>query len=846
MVHLLLQLLMGCSILSASPFALSLASTFALSLASTRFPQKPFSISLSHYSPFHYFSSSSPSTSTRNTATTKFSAMDNPKNSSQKDFPSGLDEESEQQYSLHSNLLQQFSTISSIDKAWIFNSNKDSSSQGMMFSVSQPNLLANKKRTFILSSTVTKRSDDSSVKLQWAPFPVEVSGVSVMVPSPSGLKLLIVRNSESDGACRFEIWSDSCLEKEFHVPQSKHGSVYTDGWFEGISWNSDETLIAYVAEEPSPAKPTFNDQGYKKSGSDDKDSSSWKGQGDWEEDWGETYAGKRQPALFVINITSGEVQAVKGIDKSLSVGQVVWAPSNEGSAQYLVFVGWSFETRKLGIKYCYNRPCALYVVKAPPESKTNENEIHSGEDAQALNLTQTISSAFLPRFSPDGKFLVFLSARSSVDSGAHSATNSLHRIDWPKDVKFDQSAKVHDVIPVVLCAEDDGFPGLYFSSILNDPWLSDGHTLVIPSVWHSSQVLLSVNVLSGQIKRITPDGSNFSWSLLTLHGNNIFAVSSSPVDIPQVKYGTFVEKEAGNNEWSWSDVSNPIYKCSDKVSSLLSSLTFSVLKISVKDASENSTKGSSKPYEAIFVSSKTKKSDTCDPLIVILHGGPHSVSLSSFSKSHAFLSSLGYSLLIVNYRGSLGFGEEALQSLPGNVGSQDVNDVLTAIDHVIDLGLASPSKIAVLGGSHGGFLTTHLIGQAPEKFVAAAARNPVCNLALMVGTTDIPDWCYVESYGIKGRDKITEAPSAEDLTLFYSKSPIAHIAKVKTPTVFLLGAQDLRVPISTGLQYARALKEKGVPVKVILFPNDVHGIERPQSDFESFLSIAAWFNKYCK
>ena len=72
--------------------------------------------------------------------------------------------------------------------------------------------------------------------------------------------------------------------------------------FEGISWNSDETQIAYVAEEPAPAKPTFNDQGYKKGGSNDKDCGSWKGQGDWEEDWGETYAGKRQPALFVINI----------------------------------------------------------------------------------------------------------------------------------------------------------------------------------------------------------------------------------------------------------------------------------------------------------------------------------------------------------------------------------------------------------------------------------------------------------------------------------------------------------------------------------------------------------------
>ena len=122
-------------------------------------------------------------------------------------------------------------------------------------------------------------------------------------------------------------------------------------------------------------KPTFNDLGYKRSGYDDKDSSSCKGQGDLEEDWGETYAGKRQPALFVINIASGEVQAVKGIDKSLSVGQVVWAPFTESSKQCLVFVGWSSEARKLGMKYCSNRPCALYVVRAPHhESKSEELE----------------------------------------------------------------------------------------------------------------------------------------------------------------------------------------------------------------------------------------------------------------------------------------------------------------------------------------------------------------------------------------------------------------------------------------------------------------------------------------
>uniref|UniRef100_A0A7C9ADW1 Peptidase S9 prolyl oligopeptidase catalytic domain-containing protein n=1 Tax=Opuntia streptacantha TaxID=393608 RepID=A0A7C9ADW1_OPUST len=132
------------------------------------------------------------------------------------------------------------------------------------------------------------------------------------------------------------------------------------------------------------------------------------------------------------------------------------------------------------------------------------------------------------------------------------------------------------------------------------------------------------------------------------------------------------------------------------------------MKIPVRDVPENCTRGALKPFEAIFVSSRMKDNN---PLIVVLHGGPHCVSTSHFSKTLAFLMSIGYNLLIVNYRGSLGFGEEALQSLPGNVGSQDVNDVLTAIDHVISLELAYPSRIAVYGGSHGGFLSTHLIGQ---------------------------------------------------------------------------------------------------------------------------------------
>ncbi|XWS52397.1 hypothetical protein CRYUN_Cryun11dG0067000 [Craigia yunnanensis] len=157
----------------------------------------------------------------------------------------------------------------------------------------------------------------------------------------------------------------------------------------------------------------------------------------------------------------------------------------------------------------------------------------------------------------------------------------------------------------------------------------------------------------------------------------------------------------------------------------------------------------------------------------------------------------------IYFRGSLGFGEEALQSLPGKVGSQDVNDVLTAIDHVIEKGLANPSKITVLGGSHGGFLTMHLIGQmelsleAPDKFVAAAARNPVCNISSMVGITDIPDWCFAVAYGSNGKMVPIELISmtcfgtGAGLALYEAKSIRYHNRTMKAFLILVCGSRSI-------------------------------------------------------
>ena len=100
-----------------------------------------------------------------------------------------------------------------------------------MVAMSQANLLANKRRKFMLSGHISKESNQP-VNFHWAPFPTDMTGASAFVPSPSGLKLLVIRNPpEKESPTKFEIWSSSQLEKEFHIPQKVHGSVYVDGWY---------------------------------------------------------------------------------------------------------------------------------------------------------------------------------------------------------------------------------------------------------------------------------------------------------------------------------------------------------------------------------------------------------------------------------------------------------------------------------------------------------------------------------------------------------------------------------------------------------------------------------------
>ncbi|GFR72890.1 acylamino-acid-releasing enzyme [Elysia marginata] len=222
-------------------------------------------------------------------------------------------------------------------------------------------------------------------------------------------------------------------------------------------------------------------------------------------------------------------------------------------------------------------------------------------------------------------------------------------------------------------------------------------------------------------------------------------------------------------------------------------------------------------------------------------GGPNTSFDSSFIDIVAFFVRCGYAAVMVNYRGSLGFGQDSVDSLLGTIGTQDVRDVESAMVEVLAKGVADGNSIFAFGGSHGGFLSTHLIGQYPDTFKAAATRNPVTNLVSMFSTTDIKDWIFYQA-GIPFNLKSL----ADDKLLpqLWKASPIAYVEQVKAPLLLMLGEEDRRVPPSQGIEFWRALRARNVPVRLLSYPGNNHSIANVDAEADCMINTLVWFNKH--
>jgi dipeptidyl aminopeptidase/acylaminoacyl peptidase len=225
------------------------------------------------------------------------------------------------------------------------------------------------------------------------------------------------------------------------------------------------------------------------------------------------------------------------------------------------------------------------------------------------------------------------------------------------------------------------------------------------------------------------------------------------------------------------------------------------------------------------------------PLLLAIHGGPHGAYGTDFSFQFQYWVSRGYAVLFTNPRGSTGYGEPFLWGTWGAWGDRDGEDVLAGVDYAIRNYPVDSAKVGVTGYSYGGFLTNWIITQT-ARFQAAVTGAGISNWISDYGTADIPRTKESEFFGTPWEQR-----GAETL---WRQSPIRLASRVRTPTMFIHGEADLRVPIEQAEQMYTALQKNAVPSRFVRYPGMYHGGWSPWNTVHRYNEETKWWDRWLK
>lgn len=224
------------------------------------------------------------------------------------------------------------------------------------------------------------------------------------------------------------------------------------------------------------------------------------------------------------------------------------------------------------------------------------------------------------------------------------------------------------------------------------------------------------------------------------------------------------------------------------------------------------------------------------PLILEIHGGPHAMYGNAFFFEFQLLAAAGFLVLFTNPRGSDGYGQAFRTACKGDWGGKDYEDLMLAVDSVIEKGIVDKHNMGVTGGSYGGFMTNWIVGHT-ERFRAACTARCVSNLYSFYGTSDIgPTF---------GEHEFPGNPW-DNRDILLERSPFTYVKNIVTPLLILHSEQDFRCPIEQGEQMYVALKRLGRDVEFVRFPDENHDLSRsgkPHHRVERLQRILDWFKK---
>ena len=427
-------------------------------------------------------------------------------------------------------------------------------------------------------------------------------------------------------------------------------------------------------------------------------------------------------------------------------------------------------------------------------------------DGQSKRLTDDGYDHSAPMWSPDGRFIFFRQQQSlnQVIQAKQKHGGAVDVLRMPADGgKAENLTATWELLPGAPVVSNDG-RFVYFSSGIG------GNT-------HLFRVAAS----GGNVEQVTQgerqlNGFSFSTAF------DRVAYSASDVTHPSEVFAARLNagNEAGGNEKKLSAVNDALLK---------------ELALQPAERILFPSKDGTQIEGWVMLPRGYDASKGGYPLILNMHGGPHGAYGNSFSFQFQQLAANGYAVLYTNPRGSTNYGEKFLWATWGGWGVLDYEDVMAGVDHTLKHYAIDPKRLGVTGYSYGGFLTDWVITQT-TRFAAAIAGAGIANWVSDYGTADIPRTKESEFFGSPW-----ESDSRE---LMLRLSPITHAAKVTTPTLFVHGESDMRVPIEQAEQMYTALKKRRVPAAFIRYPDSYHGGWTPWNTVHRYHYELKWWNLY--
>lgn len=241
------------------------------------------------------------------------------------------------------------------------------------------------------------------------------------------------------------------------------------------------------------------------------------------------------------------------------------------------------------------------------------------------------------------------------------------------------------------------------------------------------------------------------------------------------------------------------------------------------------------------VAKSNAKPKTPVPLVLYVHGGPNARDDWGLDPVHQWLTNRGYAVLSVNYRGSTGFGKQFVNAGNGEWGGKMHLDLLDAVEWAIKQGITTRDKVAILGGSYGGYATLIGLTKTPDTF--ACGVDIVGPSSLETLFKSIPD--YWKPFYAEMKTKIGGDPETDAGRQFLaSRSPLTFVDNIKKPLLIAQGANDPRVKQAESEQIVKEMQAKKIPVTYVLYPDEGHGFRRPENRLSFYATTEAFLAHY--